>query len=90
MVALTWLASGLGTAMHLASQSTSPALHASRQARVEACAGSVLAAVAATDEEAVVLWALASMARAPATTMLVKRILNDLSEPRGVIKLRRW
>lgn len=48
-----------------------------------------MAAVGATEEVPVVSWALANMARAPATMMLVKRILSDLEESTAVIKLRR-
>lgn len=71
------------TAMHLDSQETSPSSQASRQARVEAWAASVVAAVGATEEVPVVSWALANMARAPATMMLVKRILSDLERING-------
>lgn len=56
---------------------------------VEAWAASVVAAVAATDEVLVVSWALANMATAPATMMLVKRILSDLEESTAVIKLKK-
>lgn len=76
------------TAMHLASQVTSPSSHASRQAIVEAWAASVVAAVAVAEVVPVVSWALANMARAPATMMLVKRILSDLEESTAVIILR--
>lgn len=75
--------------MHLASQFTSPASQASRQAMVEAWAASVVAAVGATEEVPVVSWAQANMAKAPATMMLVKRILSGLEESTAVIKLRR-
>lgn len=75
------------TAMHLASQVTSPSSHASRQAIVEAWAASVVAAVAVAEVVPVVSWALANMARAPATMMLVKRILSDLEESTAVIIL---
>lgn len=77
------------TEMHLDSQATSPASHASRQAMVEAWAASVVAAVGATEEVPVVSWALATKARAPATMILVKRILSDVEESTAVIKLRR-
>lgn len=75
--------------MHLASQVTSPSSHASRQARVEAWAASVVTAVAEAEVVPVVSWALATRARAPATMMLVKRILSDLKGSTAVIKLRR-
>lgn len=68
------------TEMHLAWQFTSPASHALRQASSEAWAASVVAAVAVTEEVAVVSWALANRAKAPATMMLVKRILNDVED----------
>jgi hypothetical protein len=44
---------------------------------VEAWAASVVAAVGEAEVVPVVSWALANMARAPVTMMLVKRILSD-------------
>lgn len=89
VVALTWLASGLGTEMHLASQATSPPSHASRQAIVEAWAASVVAAVAVEEVVPVVSWALANMATAPATMMLVKRILSGVWKNQQVVIILR-
>lgn len=61
--------------MHLDSQSTSPASQASKQAATEACA-EVRLAVAVAVAVPVVDWAEAKTANAPATMILVKRILG--------------
>lgn len=60
--------------MHLDSQSTSPASQAFKQASMDACA-EVRLWVAVAVAVPVVDWAEAKTANAPATMMLVKRIL---------------
>lgn len=84
VVALTAEASGLGTVMQWAWQSTSPASHLFKHSRAAAWAESVattLEVVVVEPEASVVVadsvtdWALAVRARTPATRNEVKRIL---------------
>lgn len=79
VVAFAAAASGDGTAMHFAWQSTSPDSQASRQAAAEAWAALVVVTEATEETVEAALgdvWALASTAKAPATMKLVKRILD--------------